>query len=359
MGENKPKILVASDVHLGSLDCERDLFIQFLKRIINGEFGNELQAFIILGDFIDLCTDLPRTLLKREKVQEIFTLLLEIKKKMKLVFLLGNHEIPVTGDYDEKFERRKKKFLIKFRNSNFKELFNDELYYQFMLLKRWNNEDMLLMYNSREQLENNPINKVKVEGLDLDSDYRCFMAHGFQFDSEIYRFFVGQLWKSLISNNKFEVKETYDYFWNEIIKNGRKIKPIRFVDMKEELAKLKNKSIESMDAVFSELNILEFNLIKANMRIMKKWQHASKPDYYLDEIREFLEDDKYDFSKINHLIYGHSHNKEISFATINNLQVEVINDGSWQHIQPSYVEICNKGKIYLKTVATNINSIKK
>ena len=64
MSENKPKILVVSDLHLGSLDSEKDLFIQFLKRVINGEFGSELQVFIILGDFIDLCTDLPRTLLK-------------------------------------------------------------------------------------------------------------------------------------------------------------------------------------------------------------------------------------------------------------------------------------------------------
>ncbi|MHA2088129.1 MAG: hypothetical protein ACW972_07625, partial [Promethearchaeota archaeon] len=74
MDEIKPKILVVSDVHLGSLDSEKDLFIQFLNHIINGEFGNELQAFIILGDFIDLCMDLPQTILRRKKIQEIFTL---------------------------------------------------------------------------------------------------------------------------------------------------------------------------------------------------------------------------------------------------------------------------------------------
>lgn len=349
MSENKPKILVVSDVHLGSFGSERDLFIQFLKRVINGEFGSELQVFIILGDFIDLCTDLPRTLLKRKKIQEILKLLLELKEKMKLVFLLGNHEIPVTGDYDEKFERRKKKFLIKFKHTKFNELFDFELYCQYLLLKKYDNEDMLLMYNSREQLENNPIKKVKIEGLDLDSDYRCFMAHGHQFEGEVYMLLVAQMWKSLISSNKFEVKETYDYFWNQIIRNGRKIKPIRFEQMKEELAKLKGKSIKSIDTVFSELNILEFNFLKASMRVMKKWKRASKPAYFLKEIKKFLEDDDYDFSKINHVVYGHSHYKEISYATINNQQVEVINDGSWQLFQPSYVEICAKGKMYLRT----------
>jgi len=356
MSENKPKILVVSDIHLGSFGSERDLFIQFLKRVNNGEFGSELQAFIILGDFIDLCTDNPRTLLRRKKIQEIFTLLLVIKEKMKLVFLLGNHEIPVTGDYDEKFERRKKKFLLKFKRSKFNELFDFELYSQYLLLKKYDNEDMLLMYNSREQLENNPIKKVKIEGLDLDSDYRCFMAHGHQFEGEVYLLLVAQMWKSLISSNKFEVKETYDYFWNHIIRNGRKIKPIRFEQMKEELAKLKGKSIKSIDTVFSELNILEFNFLKANMRVMKKWQRASKSDYFLDEIKKFLEDDDYDFSKINHLIYGHSHHKRISHVTINNRQVEIINDGSWQHIKPSYVEILHRGKLNLKTISRNLSS---
>jgi len=354
MSENKPKILVVSDVHLGSLDSERGLFIQFLKSVINGEFGSELQALIILGDFIDLCADIPRTILKRKKNQEIFKLLLEIKEKMELVFLLGNHEIPVTGDLDEKFARRKKKFLKKFRNNNFKELFHDELYYQYALLKKDDTENVLLFYESREQIENEPVKKVKINGLNLDSDYRCLMAHGYQFEDEVYRFFVAQFWKTLISNDKFEVKETYDYFWNEVIRNGRKLKPIGFKQMKEELAKLKKKSIESVDTAFSGLNVLEFGFIKASMRVLKKWQRVSKPAYFLNEIKEFLEVDDYDFSKINHVIYGHSHYKEISYTKINNQQVEVINDGAWQHTQPSYVEICGKGKIYLRTVANNI-----
>ncbi len=356
MGIINPKILVVSDIHLGSLDSERDLFIQFLRKIVNGEFGNELQVLIILGDFIDLCTDIPEALLKREKIQEILTLLLEVKKEKNLIFVLGNHEIPITGDYDEKFRRRKEKFLFKFKNNSFNELFDNELFGQYILLKKWNNEDMLLLYDSRDQIENTPNKKVRIEGLDLDSNYRCLMTHGYQFDSEIYRFFVGQVWKSMISSNKFEIKETFDYFWNEIIKNGRKIKPITFKDMKAELTKLKNMSLESIDTLFSELSNLEFNLIKANARIMKKWERAKKFEYYFEEIKEFLEDDDYDFSKVNHLIYGHSHNKGVYNGMINGHPIEIVNDGSWQHIQPSYVEILYKGILNLRTVFSNMNS---
>jgi UDP-2,3-diacylglucosamine pyrophosphatase LpxH len=349
MTDNNPLILVISDIHLGSLDSEKDQLIHFLRKILNGEFGSDLKALLILGDFIDLCTDLPKTILQRKNVKEILKLIIEIKKNIKIVFVLGNHEIAVTGDYDEKFKRRKEKYLRRFKDSNFTELFDEENYCQFLLLKKVNNEDLLMLYNTRDQIEDKPIYKIKIDGLELEEDYRCLMTHGYQFDGDIYRFFVGQIWKSLIANRKFEIKETYDYFWNEVIKNGRKIKPITLKMMIEDLADLKNTSLESQIQLFSELSSLEFNLIKANMRVMKKWEHASKPDYYFGQIKTFLEDEKYDFSKINHLIYGHSHHKEVYNGIVNSHPIQIVNDGSWQHIQPSYVEIFAKGEIHLRT----------
>jgi len=174
----------------------------------------------------------------------------------------------------------------------------------------------------------------------------------------VYRFFVGQIWKTIISINSFGIKETYDYFWNQIIRNGRKIKPITYENMIEELAQLKGKSITAVDEMFSDLNILEFNFLKANMRVMKKWHRAGKPDYYFNELKVFLEDEDYDFSKVNHIIYGHSHYSEKVYGTINNQKVEIINDGAWQHVQPSYVEILSKGELNLKSYS-NMNSIKK
>ena len=348
MAEIKPKILVVSDIHLGSLDCEKDQFIQFLREILNGVFGEELNSLLILGDFIDLCTDIPKILLERQKTQEIFNLLLEIKQRLNLIFVLGNHEIPVIGNYDEKFKRRKEKYLRRFQNSDYEELFDKDIYCQYLLLKKGNSEDLLLLYDTRDQIEEDPINKIKIGNLELNEDYRCFMTHGYQFDGDVYRFFVGQIWKSLISNKKFEIKETFDYFWNEVIKNGKKIKPVTLKMMIEDLANLKNVSLESQQALFSELSTLEFNLIKANMRVMKKYEHASKPDYYFGEIKRFLEDDDYDFSRINHLIYGHSHRKQEYNGIVNNHPIKIVNDGSWQHTEPSYAEIYKEGRIKLK-----------
>jgi UDP-2,3-diacylglucosamine pyrophosphatase LpxH len=356
MSQINSKILVVSDVHLGSLDCERDLFIQLLSSIANGEIGNELQALIILGDFIDLCTDIPKSLLEREKIQLIFNVLLEIKRKTNLIFVLGNHEIPITGDYDEKFKSRKEKFINRFQNSEFNEVFDERYFCQYIILKKWDNEDTLLLFDTRNQIDSYPISKIRIQGLNLDNNYQCFMTHGYQFDSEIYRLFVGQIWKSLISNNSFVIKETYDYFWNEVIKNGRKIKPITFEKMKYDLAKLKNISLKVVDTLFSKLSYLEFRFIKTNMRILKRWHKASKPDYYFDEIREFLEDKNYNFSKINHIIYGHSHHCGLSYGTINNQTVEILNTGAWQHVQPSYVEIFLKGNLKLQAFPTFIKS---
>ncbi|MHA2324750.1 MAG: metallophosphoesterase [Promethearchaeota archaeon] len=262
MNEINPIIIIASDIHVGSLDCEIDKFIQFLNRIINGEFGERLQALIIMGDFLDLCTDVPSNLVKDEKIREIFSQLLKIKELIHLIFLLGNHEIPITGDHDEKFKRREKKFLLKFRKCGFDDLFTENLYYQYIILKKQNKRDIIQLYETREQINQNPVSQIIVKGLELGDKFECLMAHGFQFDSEIYRFFVGQLWKALIKNSKYEIKETYDYFWNLVIKNKRKIKPITFKQMKHELAELKAIPLEEVDPLFSELSILEFNLIK-------------------------------------------------------------------------------------------------
>ena len=356
MMEINSKLLVVSDIHLGSLDCERELFLQFLNDIVNGKYGNKVQTLIILGDFIDLCTDVIETLLKREMVQEILNTLLEIKKKFNLILVLGNHEIPVTGDYDEKFYRRKERFLKRFERTDYNEIFDKDWCSQYLVLRKWNNEDTLLLYDERKEIGANPLNQVKIKGLDLDNDYECLMTHGYQFDSEVYRFFIGQIWKSLILNNNFGVKETYDYFWNYIIKNGRKIKPITYEMMIFELAKLKNKPFEFVNNLFAQMSNMEFNLIKANMRVMKRWHHASKPDYYFDEIKAFLEERNYDFSKVNHLIYGHSHHSGIAYGNINNRRVEIINDGAWQHVQPSYVEILSEGILKLKAFSNILKS---
>ncbi|MHA2390356.1 MAG: metallophosphoesterase family protein [Promethearchaeota archaeon] len=355
MVELKPKILIVSDIHITALKSRLDLFIQFLNDIQKGELGDQLQVLIILGDFIDLCVSTPKKFLVDENAKTIFELLLMIKKKVNLIFVPGNHEIPITSNvftenYDEKFEKRKSKFLRKFKKSIVGEVFTRENVCQYILLKKLKGVDMLLLYNSQDQIYKSPINKIKINGINLAEGYSCLMMHGYQFDSEVYRFFTGQIWKSLISYHNTEVKEAFNYFWNVVIKEHRKVKPIIFEDMKLELARHKNISLDDVETLFVNLNSLEFNMVKLNMRILKRWERSREYSYYLNGIKEFFEEAECNLSEINHIIYGHSHIKGVSSENINNQMIEIINDGAWQHSNPSYAEILYRGKINLKSL---------
>ncbi|MFX0047961.1 MAG: metallophosphoesterase [Candidatus Hermodarchaeota archaeon] len=354
MSESDPRILIISDVHLGALNSNLDQFSLFLNKIINGEFGNNLQALIILGDLLDLGTTVKRTFFTDEKITSILTQLLEIKKKIHIIFVPGNHEIPVTssltsGNYDEKFKRRKEKFLNEFMNSIVEELFASNMVCQYIILSRWENESTLLLYDSQDQIYKDPIQIIKINKLDLEENYKCLMVHGYQFDSDTVRFFVAPFWKSMLSYQNIEIKEVSNYFYNVIIKEHRKIKPITIEDMKSDIKRIRQLSSEDIDAIFSDLSNLEFNLVKLNMRAIKKWRNARSSTYYIDGIKEFLEEVKCDFSLITHVIYGHSHIKGMLDEVINNQKIQITNCGTWQHSDPSYVEILYEGKINLKS----------
>jgi hypothetical protein len=238
--------------------------------------------------------------------------------------------------------------LNKFRDSVVEEIFSSNMVCQYIVLKKWEGESTLLLYESQDQIYDKPIKKITINNLDLKENYNCLMLHGYQFDSDVFRFFVAPLWKSLISYHNVEVKEAFNYFWNEIIKEHRKIKPITMEDMKSDLIRLKQSSPEDIDALFSDLSSLEFNIVKLNMRIMKKWENAKESSYYISGIKEFFEEAECDFSLINHIIYGHSHISGVSTETIMSKEVEIINDGAWQRTKPTHVEIHQNGTIYLR-----------
>lgn len=355
MNESEPRILIISDVHLGALNSDLEQFNFFLNKIINKKFGVCLQALIILGDFFDLSITVESTFFTNNKITNILTQLLEIKKKIPVVFIPGNHEIPVTssvtsGDYDEKFRGRKEKFLKKFKNTIVGELFETSTVCQYIILSKWENENVLLLYDSQDQIYNQPIQIIKIYKLNLKENYKCLMLHGYQFESDAVRIFVAPFWKSLISNQNREIKEVYNYFWNVIIKEQRKIKPITIEQMKSDLKSIKQISTEEIDAIFSNLGNLEFNLIKLNMKIMKKYRKARKTSYYMDGIKEFFKESDCDFILITHVIYGHSHIKGMSNEIINDQKIKVINSGAWEHSKISYVEIFNEGEINLKSL---------
>ncbi len=356
MEESNPRILICSDLHLGALNSNVEQFSIFLNRIINGDFGDDLQALVLLGDFLDLGTTVERTFYTDKKITAIFAQLIEIKKKIHIIFVPGNHEIPVTsgitlGVSDEKFKRRKEKFMNRFTDSIVGELYESNMVCQYLILSKWENENALLLYDSQNQIYNQPIQTIKIDNLELEENYKGLMVHGYQFESDTIRIFVAPFWKQMIDYQNIEIKEVYNYFWNYVIKEQKKIKPITIEDMKSDLTRLRQLSSEEIDAFFSDLSSLEFKLIKVNMKLMKKYKNTRDPSYYIDGIEEFFEEVECDFSLITHLIYGHSHMKGMSNETLNNQNIEIINSGTWQHSNPSYAEILYKGKINLKSLS--------
>ena len=349
-----PKILVVSDIHLGALKSELDLFQKFLTDINKGEFGNDLQALIILGDFFDLCTDNSSTLLNNKQIQNILKILNKIRIEKNVVFVLGNHEIPVTGDYDEKFNRRKIKFLERFKIGIIDDLFNDNIFCQYIFLKKFDNYDSILLYDSIEHVFDGYINKIIINGLDLDNNYECIMTHGYQFDNELFRFLAGIIWSYLIKSDDMNVKESFDYLWNIIIKGDQKVQDSEFNVMLDQLPGLKDQEPQTIHDSFSEYNKYHFDFTKLYMRILEKWEETSKYEYYIDGIRDFLKDNNHNLMNINHMIYGHSHKWNNSEENFNNHQISIINDGAWQHITPTYVRIFSKGKMKINEFPATI-----
>ena len=352
--EIDPKILVVSDIHLGAFKSELDMFQKFLTDIDTGEFGNDLQALIILGDFFDLCTDKPSTLFNNKQIKNILEILNKIKLEKNLMFVLGNHEIPVTGNYDKKFKHRKTKFLERFKIGIIDDFFKDEMFCQYIILKKFDNEDSILLYDSIENIFDGFIKKIKINGLELDNNYDCLMTHGYQFDNELFRFLAGILWSYLIKSDDMSVKDSFDYLWNIIIKGDQKVKDSEFKVMLDQLPALKDLEAKISHDNFSEHNKHKFDFIKLYMRILEKWEESSKYEYYIDGIRDFLKDKNHNLTDINNIIYGHSHKWKSSQENIGNNEINIINDGAWQHVTPSYVQIFSKGRMKINEIPANI-----
>ena len=206
---NSPKIIVVSDIHLGALKARLDLFYSFLEKIDAGGFGNDLQVLLIVGDFFDLCTDTPDSLLNTQETIKVIKKLIDIMDKMKVIFILGNHEIPVTGNFNRKFRKRKKKFLKKFQIGVVNNLFKEKSFCQYAILRKYEGKTMLLLYDSIKQIYNKSINKIEIKGIELKDRFQSFITHGYQYDSNLNRFLAGILWSLLINSDSMVIKDIF------------------------------------------------------------------------------------------------------------------------------------------------------
>jgi UDP-2,3-diacylglucosamine pyrophosphatase LpxH len=333
-----PLLLIFSDVHLGNYTSLTVPFKEFLNEILINSYWKNLRYIIILGDFFDLLFETP--LMIKEKYGEILDLLEEIhiKKGVDFFFILGNHEIPVTrnplnGAYFDEFSSNKQKFIKLLEDNHFQLSFlKEDRIFQFALLKSEGPNAILEFYDS---LHMELKKQITIGQLNLKDDFQGLIIHGYQFDGPEIRYIVSVFWKMLLDSTNQDYKDLADYLWNRVIKEGKKLSSVSYETVKREI---------------DNLNHTLFNTMKLSMKIIEKFEiKRLTKKYYSKKIKEFLEDDDYDLYNINHVIYGHSHEKQDEVKRINDKPVRILNSGAWQHvINPSFIVISEKGKIELK-----------
>lgn len=365
-------VLVVSDIHLGALKAKHDQFKDFLNAIINkintnNEFKKNFRALIILGDFFDLITDSYKDI--SENYKAIFDLLDKLQtKKIYVIITLGNHDICVIGNYDRKFNKRKRKLIKNFKKKNFKWAFlKDENFWQFIFLRKDKNEEWeLALFDSiNNAIEETTFKKkikrkiplnIKVPS-SVDKDYNCLLTHGYQFDPNLTNF--APIWCFGIEYSSDLMKEIADGVWNGVVKpiieSGEKISSFDDIQIESKI-KIEFQTQEQSYKVKykKELKERQKKEIKILMEYIKnseiKRDRIKENDNYNKEIIDTflpkLEEEGYS-SKITHIIYGHTHQYQEETKIDN--KILIVNTGAWQHVdKPSFVEIYLDGTSMVK-----------
>jgi len=342
-------VLVVSDVHLGALKSEIELFKDFLNHIREGKFGESVKTLIINGDFFDVCMDSYNDLSKDyiDIYKELS--ILQEREDFSVIFILGNHEIPVTNDYNGEFRSRKKDFLNKFRSSFTKysintNILNKDYFCQYVTLNCKNNKWELYLYDSEYQAKPNndkPIIIGEVP-LNIKEDYMYLFAHGYQFEEEKELQICADVWASAIEMPD-PIKELGNVLWNGIIHCGIKISNV--------MDKIIDKIVDKEPTIYDVIKQKKLSKNPTRKLLKKFLSFLKYCEIILEQKRndKFNENilDKYMISKLTHVIFGHTHIKQIAdFGNISMRKtLKIINDGSWQKVlRPSYVEIYPDGE---------------
>jgi len=324
----EPVILALSDAHLGALKSESQLLFDFLRGINDKKYENDVKAIIILGDFFDVCME------DYLNLKNNFSYILDELSKLNesnipVVFSLGNHEIPVTGDIETNFKYHKCDFICEF-NSPF--LLNVENIGQYIEVRKNGVNLNINLYNSINLFD---INDLKIHSIPInlklkeDGDFRCLLTHGHQFESKIALLFAGGLfWSRLIKSKDSRIKKFVDILWNSVLSGKRSTlgltkKDVNFIVNQIKIQHKKKFIIKCL-----------YKLLKWERRKTK-----NKNRKYFKRITNFIKQKGRD-QKLTHIIFGHSHKMETKIVNVKKRNFCIANSGSWQKTwKPTYLEI--------------------
>ncbi|MHA1271084.1 MAG: metallophosphoesterase [Candidatus Helarchaeota archaeon] len=338
-----PITILISDTHLGATGSRYRKFNEFLKsnleKIKNDpKFKENLKSFIILGDIFDLVCDSCRDI-KKDHIT-IFNQLNElIDYGISVISILGNHDISVSGNYDKKFVKEKKKLIRKFKKLKFDAKFLNELSIsQYLLLKNINAKWYLHLYDTQNIYNTDPIRTIELGNvISLDKDYNILLTHGHQF-FPVKTQGASSIWDFCLNAPDF-IKEIFNYLWNIIISG---IKPNKNSEFEELI--IKNK-----EDIHRKFNL---KLTKQKIKkVVKFYDDMINGDHLRDTLKNanIVIPDILETSRLTHILFGHTHKVEI----YNKDDILIINTGAWHHTRPCYVEFFANGEFKVNVMNDN------
>ncbi len=335
--------IVVSDVHLGAIGSNKPQFKSFIKRLMT----YPKLHLILAGDFMDLmCEPISHI---DEGAQEIFRAIQTLQEKgTEICWLLGNHEIPVTGPYDaipaslsdENFRERMDNFKLKLTaTKNFLKILPKVKFGQYALLEKSGNSWEVQTYDSILRVQLNPA-----------SECHALVAHGFQFDNTTPNHC--ETWKNAIDSPD-SLKDIMDFFFNAAIRQIRNVfKPSKWEAgseaVKNAIQTHKNLHKHTTEST-SLIQMIDEHPTQVQEYSLEYMKTITKRDYNLPTIfRDIwhLLNNIPNIHDLSHVIFGHTHEMQVAESPGN---ATIINTGGWQHVRKmTYIEIDNAGNFYVK-----------
>lgn len=325
--------IILSDIHLGDIYAEVDVFKSFLIKLIKEiELKNlpYLKTLIILGDFFDIMRTSFLDLCVNQDYVEIYELIQKINRKnISIILVLGNHEISTTGFYNRVFKSRKKDFLSKMKENGFEfDFLNNLTTCQYAFLKV-NAQNILTisLYDSLEKISFNQKgdllrsdNDLKFSNAPAFNNQCYFMTHGFQFDDWSIHHFIKAPWWSIFLKLPDDIKKGLNQFWFKL-----KYDRDNFDD-------------ESFFSYLKSKGIRITNSKSKNIKELIQNDGYEDNKRYCKNFIETLYEKKLDL--VTHVIFGHTH--EVICAKRD--EVSLLNPGCWfQNQKRCFIEILNDG----------------
>ncbi len=312
--------LIISDIHLGGPEPFYGTFLRFLhvlreKLETNVDFRNTFRCLIINGDLFDLMVGNFQKL-SRNYLQ-IYRLLGQIQNRFgkRIINLLGNHDVPVWGDFNSRFLKRKQKFISGFNRQNFPGTFlGTNNVGQYVLLKKnGNNPWDLILTDSLELI------KKQVTGGDMN----IFILHGHQFlpNTKV----GGPIW-SLMLKFPAIVKTALNFLLSRSLSKHNKVSD-QEPERQEKTTVISKGLVDCKGIPVPKHKLRDF----------------IRPDYN-GEITNYLSKNQ-ELSNIAYFIYGHTHRGGTSVIEFNKRPLHIINAGAWIDSDPCFIEVHASSKI--------------